>query len=439
MLFSPRRQLELVVRFEGRILSRTLIRRGRYVIGQDRKNEIVVDQDSISSRHARLTVVTETEIFIEDFGSANGTFVDGNHAAGLVPLTFESKVELGQCTLEFQRAGLPAAVFGHMPNGFLRSQRYQFGEIVVQGRTSTIYEAHDTALNRDIALKMMLPESQENPANVLRFIREAQITSQLQHPNIPPIYELSIDDDGHLYYTTRFVEGDTLASVLTGLQMANEEIRQRFPLSALISIFEKVCDGIAFAHAHGVIHSAITPDNITIGTYGEVFVMGWAYATLLPEPPDITADEARIRVHAPEASGSAPLTAYSAPLQASATPVGVTEKVDIYALGGVLYKILFLQDPIVAQSETELVGRIMAGQITAPAAHARVARPHWPGGRLPDYLAAVAMRALSLAKEDRPSSVLSMQKKVHAWQQNSAITDDSHGHRKNNGGVLAAH
>src|SRR5262249_50730066 len=160
--------------------------------------------------HARLTVVSEAEILLEDSGSANGTYINGKPAAGATPVSYDSKIELGQCTLEFQRTGLPAAVFPHMPPGFLRAQRYQLGNVVVQGRTSIIYEAPDTALNRDIALKRMLPQSQAYTPHVLRFIREAQITSQLQHPNIPPVYELSVDEDGHLYYTTRFVEGQTL-------------------------------------------------------------------------------------------------------------------------------------------------------------------------------------------------------------------------------------
>jgi len=441
MLFSPRRQLEVVVRFEGHILTRTLLRRGRYIIGQERKNEIVVDQDSISSRHARLTVVSESEILIEDMGSANGTYINGIPAAGSVPITFESKIEIGQCALEFQRSGLPAAIFPHMPPGFLRAQRYQLGNIVVQGRTSTIYEAHDTALNRDIALKMMLPQSQAIASHVLRFIREAQITSQLQHPNIPPIYELSVNEDGHLYYTTRFVEGETLSSILDALKNGDADAQQHYNLNALIGIFQKVCDGVAFAHTHGVVHTALTPENITVGAYGEVFIMGWGFSALLPAPPNLTEAEDRIRVHAPASNAAPAISPFSTPEQVALknSVQGLDEKVDIYALGGILYKILLLQNPIIAPDDSQIPSRILAGQIPQPAALSRTVRAHWPEGRLPEYLAAVAMKALSLAPDQRSVSVLSLKQKVQAWQEGVTQGADPQKLLKSMGVLAAKH
>src|SRR5215207_9399716 len=114
MLNTPRRQLEAVIRHSGRHLARCLIRRGRYMIGQDRKNEIVVDEESMSGRHARLTVVTETELYIEDLESANGVFVNGKPAEGMTLITPGAQVMLGQNTLDFQRNGLPATVFEHL-------------------------------------------------------------------------------------------------------------------------------------------------------------------------------------------------------------------------------------------------------------------------------------------------------------------------------------
>src|SRR4029079_7820268 len=218
MSHPARRHLEAVVRDpEGRSVARCLLRRGSYVIGQESQNEIVVDEASVSRRHARLTVVTDEELYVEDLDSANGTLIDDQPVAGMTRLELGAQIRLGLCTLDFQRAGLPAAVFRHLPDGFLREHRYNIGDAVVKGRTSTIYSAYDTTLGRDVAIKVLRPESQARSEHVLRFIREAQITSQLQHPGVLTVYELGVNEQGQLFYTTRFVDGQSLSAALDEL------------------------------------------------------------------------------------------------------------------------------------------------------------------------------------------------------------------------------
>ncbi len=390
------------------------------MLGQDRRNEIVLDQESISGRHARLTVVSEEEIYIEDCGSANGTLVDGNSAKEMTAVTFESQVDLGHCTLELQRGGLPASVFAHLPTGFLRAHPYTTGEMIVQGHSSSIYEARDTSLGRDVALKVMLPQSQTQTSDVIQFIREAQITSQLQHPNIPPIYELSLDEAKQLFYTTRFMSGATLARVLEGLSLEDEFTVKRFSLTALMSVFQKVCDGVAFAHSHGVIHCTLRPENITVAEFGEVFVTGWTFATILPARESGNGAEPRPQVQAPPAKEAPPLSPYSTAEQVSGGPDGIDEHVDIHALGGILYKILTLHDPVTGDDDAQLLARILSGHVAVPASLARNPRPHWPGGQLPDYLIGVALKALSLNEELRPPTVATLQEKIAAWQEGHA-------------------
>jgi tRNA A-37 threonylcarbamoyl transferase component Bud32 len=413
MLVTRHRQLEAVVRHQGRPLARCLLRRGRYMLGQDRKNEISIDEASISSRHARLTIVNETELYIEDSGSANGTLVDGQPAHGLTRVGLESRVELGECTLEFQRSGLPAAVYHHLPDGFLRAHRYNFGEATVQGSTSTIYEAHDTSLDRDVALKMMLPQSQASPAHVLRFIREAQISSQLQHPGIPPVYELSLDEQGQLFYTTRFVEGDSLAAILDAIAAGEPATTQRFSLAALLTVFQKVCDAVAFAHSRGVVHCALQPEGIMVGAFGEVFVVGWSFAKVIPAL-DAQTDSFVRHVHAPDGNMAPPLSPSSAPEQASGGE-DIDARTDIYALGALLYRIVTLQRPISAPDEQALRSRILTGQIVWPSVLKRC--PHWPAGKLPEHLAATAMKALSTVRAERHATVPHLQREVAAWQE----------------------
>ncbi len=415
MLFSPKRQLEIAVHAGDQILSRTLLHRGRYVVGQDRKNEIVLDQPSISARHARLTIISEAEMYIEDLQSANGTFVDGAPVTRETAITCDSQVDVGECRIEFLRAGLPASVFARMPAGFLRTHPYDLGNIVVQGRSSAIYEAHDTSLDRDVALKAMLPGSQSSPQAVLRFIREAQIMSQLQHPNIPPVYELSVDSDGHLFYTTRFLEGETLASVLDRLAQADAETLNAYPFPSLLAVFQKLCDGVAFAHSRGVAHRTLRPETITIGAYGEVFIMGWAFAAILDQPDGASGTRKVGAVHAPEAHLPPPLTAYSA-APACVARDAASEHMDLHALAGILCKLITLQDPIVAADEAALEAKILQRQFPTLLSMSRPVRAHWPQAVFPEQLAAIAIEGLMEEAGNPDTCVLRFQQKVLACQ-----------------------
>ncbi len=423
MTHSPARQLEAVIRNSERHLARCLIRRGRYVIGQDRKSEIMAEDDSISSTHARLTVVSDDEIYLEDLDSANGTLVDDVPVAGMVRVNYTSKIQLGQTTLTFCRSGLPAGVYEQLPSGFLRASRYSLGDPVVQGRTSTIYGSHDLWLNRDVALRAMLPESQSGIPQVLRFIREAQITSQLQHQGITPVYELSVDDESRLFYTTRFVEGETLASALDGIRDGDSSARERFSLGTLVSILQRVCDAVRFAHARGVVHAALRPEAIMIGEFGEVFVTTWGFARVLPLPLD---DEGQpigaIQIHAPELQIDPELSGYSAPEQATSSYDQIGERTDVYALGAILYRIITLNDPFAGSDDT-LLEAILTGAVTPPRPAARPNCPHWPGGRMPDALAELAMSALNVERTNRPQEVQAFQRVLSLWLEGVAVGD----------------
>lgn len=422
MLRPSKRNLEAIIRdSEGRQLARCLIHRGRYVIGQERKNEIVVDEPSVSGRHARLTVVSDDELFIEDLESANGTYVDATPAQQMTPITFGSDVRVGNVVLEFNRAGLPAAIFNKLPDGFLRDLRYDFGEVVVQGSTSTIFAAHDTTLGRDVAIKVMRKESQTNAANVLRFVREAQIASALQHPNILPIYELNLNEQSQLFYTTHFVEGESLEALLDRLESRDRETMAQYPLFTLLMMFQKVCDVIAFAHSRGVVNAGLQASAVTIGSFGEVYVTSWGHSRLFEF--DSKGESIPFPIHAAAGPARFVLSEASAPEQAAGLEDEIDTRTDIYGLGAILYRILMLREPIVAENETALLERILTGVIESPTLSKAGACPHWPGGRVPEFLGAVAMKALSPAREDRQETVVALQQQVAAWQQGSAAGD----------------
>ncbi len=416
MLTSSRRPLEAVVRDpEGRQIARCLIRRGRYIIGHEQKNEIVVEEPSVSARHARLTVVSEDEMFIEDLESANGTRVAGTPANGSTPVAPGARVTLGLCSLDFQRGGLPAAVFAHLPEGFLRETRYDIGEPVVEGTTSTIFSAFDTTLGRDVAIKVLRPESQAQIDHVLRFIREAQITSQLQHPGILTVYELGLNSRNQLFYTTHFVEGGTLGDVLDSLSTREPGAPERFPLTRLLVAFQKICDAIAYAHSRGVVHAALRPETVNLGFFGEVIVISWCFARTLP----FDADDREIPrpVTAASSESAPPLSPYTAPEIAAEAWDFVSARTDVYSLGSILYRMVTLHRPFTFEDPALLRDAITHGDIRSPAQFAKEPHPHCPGERYPGQLVAIALKALSLEPADRFQTVPHLQAAIATWQQ----------------------
>jgi serine/threonine protein kinase len=414
---SLRRPLEAAFYAGDRVLACCVIRRGRYVIGHEPKNEIIVDEPSVSGRHARLSVHSDDEIYIEDLGSANGTRVDGQLVTEPTRVSFHSEVRLGAVPLRFERSRLPAAVFEELPPTFLHPQRYEIEEVVVQGTKSVIHQARDLSLQREVAIKLMMPEVQRDTAAVLRFIREAQVTGQLPHPGILPIYEFGQNEQGLLYFTTRFIEGESLSTILERLAEGDERALARYSLFTLIQLWQKICDAVAFAHSRGVVHNALRPDFIEVGRFGEVFVTQWSHAILLTE----TFGDVR-HVNAPENSLPLPLTHYSAPEQAAGLVHEMDTRADIFALGGLLYRIVTLRDPLSGETEDGLLEAALNASVPAPAAKAKSDPcPHWPKGRLPEFPAAVAMKALSYQREDRHQTVEELQREVATWQEGASV------------------
>jgi len=406
--------LEAVVRQDDRLIARCLLHRGNYVIGQARKNEIMADADSISSKHARLTVASEEHFFLEDLGSANGTFVDGRRIDAATPVTFESAIMVGQAQLTFQRGGLPASVFRHLPENFLRSSRYAIGKVIIEGRTSSIFEARDNVLRRHIALKVLHRDSQANVALILAFIRENQIVAQLIHSGILPVYDFGFDDEIGLFSATRFVEGESLGTLLTGMASGKREAPHA-SLHTLLTIFLKACDTVAFAHASGVVHGCLHPDTIIFGRFGEVFVDHWGTAQL-GEP----LDGKRPRLQAPDRIASPPVSRCMAPEQA-ADVEDINARADVFALGAILFRILTLRNFNNGQSEEEIVAATQKPAL--PPAEALLTSPpppHMPGRVLPERLAAICAGALSFNREERFSTAHDLKLAITHWLEQAA-------------------
>jgi serine/threonine-protein kinase len=226
-----------------------------------------------------------------------------------------------------------------------------------------IFEGRDLELGRDLAVKVIREEHRDDPEIVRRFIEEARIGGQLQHPGITPIHDLGRFADGRLFIAMKLVRGRTLAELLEAREGIHEDRTQ------FLSIFVQVCQAIAYAHSRGVIHRDLKPSNIMVGAFAEVQVMDWGLAKALGHDA-LTSGEAAISTpgdphfvetlrcgtdRAESRIGSVIGTpAYMAPEQARGELDTLDERADVFALGSILCEILTGQAAFAGSSTTEV-------------------------------------------------------------------------------------
>ncbi|HAY82583.1 MAG TPA: hypothetical protein DCY79_22475, partial [Planctomycetaceae bacterium] len=167
--------------------------------------------------------------------------------------------------------------------------RYRLDGEIARGGMGVIIKGRDTDLGRDLAIKVLLGSHKDKPDVIQRFVEEAQIGGQLQHPGIAPVYELGKFADQRPYFSMKLVKGETLAKQL-GDRSDPKADRGRF-----LSIFEQVCQTMAYAHCRGVIHRDLKPANILTGQFGVTYVIDWGLAKVWGEPdiahPEMGHDE----------------------------------------------------------------------------------------------------------------------------------------------------
>lgn len=166
-----------------------------------------------------------------------------------------------------------------LAGGKQSKERYVIEGEIARGGMGAVLRAVDTDLRREVAVKYML--DQKDPKKKVRFVEEAQINAQLEHPNIVPVYDLRIDPQGRPYLMMKLVKGRDLKSVLDQLRENPKHAEKEWTLGRLLNILVNICNGLGFAHAHGVVHRDLKPANIMLGDFGEVYVMDWGLAKVL--------------------------------------------------------------------------------------------------------------------------------------------------------------
>ncbi len=301
--------------------------------------------------------------------------------------------------------------------------RYREIRTFAKGGMGRILLVHDTHIGRDVALKQLLPEmggytiaGKVPTADLLtvpllaRFLQEARVTGQLEHPSIVPVYELGYRADGTLYYTMRLVKGRSMEDEI--------DVRATLPERlGLLTHFLDLCQAVAYAHSRGVIHRDIKPLNVMIGEFGETVVIDWGIAKVRGAK-DIHAGELREAVNMMRVTTDASATAkttygqtlgspyYMPPEQAAGDLEAIDERSDIYALGAVLHTILTGDPPYHGLTAREFLERVS----TFLPQPARQLEP-----RAPRELAAICARAMARRPEERYASARDVAEEIQRY------------------------
>src|SRR5882757_826639 len=263
-----------------------------------------------------------------------------------------------------------------------------------RGGIGRIHAATDRNLLRHVAMKRIDKKLAEVPMYREGFIAEAQMTGQLEHPNIVPVHELNIGEGGIPYFTMKLVQG-------VGLDVwLRDPFRPPGSTDRLeegLEIFLKVCDAVAYAHHRGVIHRDLKPENIMIASFGQVYLMDWGLARLSKTRP---ASGARAQM---EARGAVGTPTFMAPEQARGNPEEMDERSDVFGLGAILYEIISGRMPYGPSMNVDYVlAQAVAGKIV-PIDQATL------GIGVSKRIRSIVEKATAVKPEDRYQSVVELQ------------------------------
>ncbi len=302
-----------------------------------------------------------------------------------------------------------AASTGESPARFRIISRHE------QGGLGEILVAHDTQLDRDVAVKQIRPKWIGHHEAEARFLQEAEVTGRLEHPGVVPVYAMGKWEDGRPFYAMRFIRGQTLKQVIAehrqSLVSVDPQARSR-QFRELLNRFVDVCNTIEYAHSRQVLHRDIKPSNIMVGAYGETLVVDWGLAKLMDAPSDQSMTAGFIAEASDSGSGNTRIGGaigtpqYMSPEQADGFHDSAGVWTDVYLLGATLYHLLTGVAPHDESSVEKLILQIRQG---------RWSRPRDRDSEIPPPLESICLKAMSKCPDQRYPSALALAADIERW------------------------
>ncbi|MEC7985167.1 MAG: tetratricopeptide repeat protein [Myxococcota bacterium] len=295
------------------------------------------------------------------------------------------------------------------------------------GGMGEVRKVRDESLKRTMAMKIIHRKLLMNRQAISRFVEEAQVCAQLQHPNIVPVHELGKLPDGRLYFTMKEIRGTEFSKLIRAVHQVSEpHLWHTTPdgtsFRRLIQIFYTICETVAFSHSLGVIHRDLKPENIMIGGFGEVLVVDWGIAKVLGVSDDaddhVSTSRSIDNWMVTQLGSISGTPSYMSPEQARGDTKNIGEHADIYSLGAILYEILSGKPPFLGRSAIEILEKVKR---TAPPV--LVSPPKEDSdedslefeNKMPDMLVNICQKAMQREVEDRHESAEQLAQEILAW------------------------
>lgn len=334
-------------------------------------------------------------------------------SAPTTPLVDDDATQPGH--LQLGDSGRPVSLLPVDPSvaavadGF--ASRYRARGSLGEGGMGEVRLCHDQQIGRDVAIKVVRPEMLRRADSVARFVREARVQGQLEHPAIVPVHDLGVTPDGAAYFTMKRVRGVTLAEIIHRLDEGDPATTARFSLRKLVQALVNVSLAVDFAHQRGVLHRDLKPSNVMIGDFGEVYVLDWGIAKVgadeepgpsLADDDTHLGDPVALATRAGDVLGT---PGYMAPEQVEGRALDARS--DVYALGAILFEIL-AREPLHRGTVAQVLASTVAGDVRRPSQ----ARPDLD---VPPELDAICVRATARRRDGRYAGARALSDALEAY------------------------